>query len=798
MQYGHFDDKNREYVVDRPDTPRSWTNYSGSRNYGAIVTNNAGGYSFYRSSAIGRFLRLRFNAVPMDQPGRYFYLRDRDSADYWSASWQPVGKPLEQYRSACRFGTSYTIIESEYDGIASESTYFVPLEQSFEYWRLKLTNRGDKQRSLSVFTFCEFASEWNIFQDGFNLQYSAYCVRAEMLDGIIRCASLNNVAPDPDNFKNGDQGRWCWMALVGADIAGYELDREKFLGPYRSYDKPLTVERGECGGSQAYGDNACGCMQVNIDLGPGESRELLVLLGVGKAEEEGRRTVAQFGNLARAADELTALKQDWHSRLGAVEVQTPDADFDHMINVWNPYNSLITFYWSRAASLVYTGDSRDGFGYRDTVQDCLGALPLVADEVRERLELMITGQNSTGGAMPEVKPYAHRPGHMPTTADNHYRSDDCLWLFNAVPAYVAETGDIGFYDKVLPYCDRGEASVLGHLRRALEFNLEHTGAHGLPCGMVADWNDCLKLGFKGESVFVAMQLRYGLVVYEDICQRLERENEATWARQQLERFDRVLDEHAWDGAWYRRAFRENGEMLGSSGNEEGRVFLNPQSWAVIGGAADDTRARAALDAVDEHLATDYGVMVCTPPFVKADYHDVRAVLLNPGQKENAGIFSHPQGWIVMANTMVGNGDRAYRYYRAFMPSRQNDIAEIREVEPYVHCQSTDSVHSPRHGLSHVPWLSGTASWAYHTATNYILGIRPEMDGLTIDPCIPASWDGFTAQRSYRGKRVSVTVRNPRGVQKGVRSLTVNGEEVDGCTIPIEKLSDENEVVVIMG
>lgn len=798
MRYGYFDDVAREYVITRPDTPRSWSNYSGARTYGSIITNNAGGYSFYRSSAIGRFMRLRFNSVPLDQPGRYFYLRDRDTGDYWSASWQPVGKPLDTYKSTCRFGTGYTVISSDYSGIATESTYFVPLDQTFEYWVLKVVNGGDRPRNLDLFTFCEFASEWNIFQDGFNIQYSAYTAHAEYVDGLISCSSLRNVPQDLENFTNGDQGRFCWMGLSGADVTGYDLDRETFIGDYRSYHNPRAVETGECTGSTAYGDNACGGLKASLELKPGEARTVVVLMGVGKASVDGAQARKEYASSQRAMEELNKLRSHWHGFMGGIAVKTPDADFDHMVNVWNAYNSLITFNWSRAASLVYTGDSRDGFGYRDTVQDTLGVMPLIPVAARERLELMITGQNANGGAMPEVKPFAHTPGSMPSTPEDKFRSDDSLWLFDAVTAYVAETGDTAFYDNVLPYCDNGSATVLGHLRKAIEFNLERSGVHGLPCGLTADWNDCLKLGFKGESIFVAFQLRYGLSVYERVSTELNRASEAVWAREHLAELDKKLQDQAWDGKWFLRAFRENGQTLGSQNNDEGKIFLNAQSWAVISGAATPEQAQTAMDSVEEHLAGPFGILACAPPFVQADYHDVRAVLLNPGQKENGGIFSHPQGWAVIADCKLGNGDRAFRHYRAYMPSAYNDKAEIRLIEPFVHCQSTDSRYSPREGVSHIPWLSGTASWSYFTAVQYILGVRPEPKGLTIDPCVPADWQSFLVTRQFRGKSVAITVNNPKGVQKGVASMTVNGTAVKGTLLHEALLTDETTVVVTMG
>jgi cellobiose phosphorylase len=548
MQYGYFDDDAREYVITRPDTPRSWSNYLGSTEYGAIITNNAGGYSFFRSAAQGRFTRLRFNSVPVDQPGRYFYLRDNNDGDFWSTSWQPVGKPLDSFKSTCRHGTAYSVIESEYSNIKSEATYFVPLGQNFEYWRLKITNNDSKERDLSLFTYVEFANNWTVIQDLINLQFSQYIVKTDVTDNIIQCAVLGNLPADESDFQNNDQGRWSWLALSGADIAGYDTSRESFIGPYRTYANPIAVDNGECSASLAHGDNACGSFQANVLLQSGETREIVVMLGVGKAEEVGRAMVNEYSNPQRVEEELQKLKGSWHSKLGRLTVKTPDADFDHMINVWNAYNCLITFAWSRSASLVYNGE-RDGLGYRDTVQDILGVLPALQDQARERLELMLTGQLANGGAMPVVKPFAHAPGHEEEPPLEEYRSDDCLWLFNTVPAYVAETGDIGFYDKTLPYADSGEATVLGHLRRAIEFNLERSGAHGLPCGLSADWNDCLRLGYHGETVFVTFQLRLAMKVYGEISALLGPQRREAWANEQLRVLDAAIQQHTWDGEW---------------------------------------------------------------------------------------------------------------------------------------------------------------------------------------------------------------------------------------------------------
>jgi cellobiose phosphorylase len=782
MQYGHFDDANKEYVITRPDTPRSWSNYLGSTRYGAIISNNAAGYSFFRSAGLGRFMRLMLNAIPMDQPGRYFYLRDRVSGDYWSSSWQPVGKDLETYSSTCRHGTAYTVITSSYGGIETESTYFVPLGKDYECWMLKVTNASDAARKLSVFNFLEYTSNWAYQQDLNNLQYSQYIVKMDVVDGIIRHAVNDNLPPDPDDFTNNDQGRWTFMGLVGAEAAGFDTDREAFIGPYRSYGNPIVVEQGKCTGSLAHGDNACGSYQVDLDLEPGESRELMVVVGVGKAEQEGKEVLAEMDSLDKARDELEKVKLHWHGQIGNFVVDSPDSDLDSMVNVWNAYNCLITYAWSRAASLVYLGE-RDGFGYRDTVQDINAVLPVIPEEARDRIELMLTGQASTGGAMPVVRPYYHKPGQMPAPDESDYRSDDCMWLFNTVPGYVKETGDLSFYEEVLPFADVGQGTVLEHLRRAIEFNLARTGEHGLPCGLLADWNDCIEFGPKGESVFVALQLRLALATYHDISTRLAKADEAAWAREQLEDLDRKIHHFAWDGRWFRRGTKADGSLIGAEGDDEGFIFLNPQSWSVISGAADDEQAISAMDSVHEHLATEYGIMVCTPPFEKASVETIRAVLMNGGMKENGGIFSHTQGWAVMAEAMLGRGDRAYEYYRAYMPAAQNDRAEIREIEPYVHCQSTHSKFSRRFGASRIPWLSGTASWSYVAGTQYILGIKPDYEGLRVDPCIPSDWEGFSVRRKFRNAWYDITVRNPSGVCGGVRKMLVGGQEVEGNLIP---------------
>lgn len=797
MRYGYFDEANKEYVITRPDTPRAWSNYLGSRKYGGIITTGAGGYSFTRSPAEGRIIRHRYDAVPMDLPGRQFYLRDQETGDFWSAAWQATAKPLNAYATETRFGPGYAIIRSTYSGIETESTYFVPLGAEYEIWRLRVTNHSAAPRTLRVFAFCEFTTEWNLLNDLLNLQYTQYIARAEFAEGFIAASSCAHLPVDPENFANRDQARHWWMTLRGNPVSGFDGDREAFIGPYGSFHNPRAVVEGQCRNSLGFSDNICGALQTDVVLAPGETQEVRVLLGTGQAGQAGLRA-AEADSAETCAKLLEELRRHWHGLLATLQVQTPDPAFNAMVNTWGAYNALMTFEWSRSCSLVYTGDSRDGYGYRDTVQDCLGVTAMCPEEVRARLLLMLSAQDSTGGAQPEVRPWSHRPGAMPPTPAHHYRSDDCLWFFNVIPAYVAETGDTAFYEEIVPYADAGEATVMGHLRRALEFNLERRGANGLPCGLSADWNDCLKLGYRGESLFVAFQLRLGLTTYLGLAEEKNLPQEAAWARERLAELDDALAKIAWDGEWFRWAIAEDGTIFGTRDYPEGQVYLNTQAWAILSGAASPEQARQALQTVRDRLAGEWGVAMCAPPFVETPVHVMRAVLFNPGNKENGGIFSHTQSWAVLAELVAGDVEVAWRYYLSFLPAAQNDRADHREIEPYVHCQSTHSQFSRKTGVSRVPWLSGTASWAHYTATHHLLGLRPETDGFRLDPRIPAAWSGFTATRRFRGRTLHIEVKNPQHVNGGVFTVRVDGEELPGNFIPLERLKEDSHIVALLG
>lgn len=797
MQYGYFDDDAKEYVVTRPDTPSSWSNYLGSTEYGAVITNNAGGYGFYKSGAQGRFMRLRFNSVPMDQPGRYFYLRDMQSGDYWSASWQPVGKPLDSYKSECRHGTAYTKITSEYSGIESETKYYVPLGQTFEYWRLKLTNKSSSPRKIRAFTYCEFTNQWNTTQDQVNLQYSIFIVKGQKASSnMIQVISHENLYEQHKKNPAVTDYMSEWMALAGSPVTGFDTSRQSFIGTYGSYKEPAAVVEGCCYNSEAFGDNACGTLQTDIELAPGESKEILVMLGIGAAEEEGKKALAEFGTIERADIEFDKLVKNWHEKLGSFKAVTPDEDINHTVNVWGLYNCLITFAWSRAASLVYNGE-RDGLGYRDSVQDILGVSAAIPEQAEERLVRLLSGQFSNGGALPVIgKDFV--PGKQKMIDAGEFRSDDCQWFFNAVPCFVAETGKLDFYNRIVPYADQGEATVYGHLKQALLFNLERMGADGLPCGLLADWNDCLKLGYHGESLFVAFQLRLGLTTYADISERLNKSEEAAWALSEREKLDANIQKKCWDGKWFVWAIAEDGTVYGTHSIDEGQIYFNTQVWSVLSGAATPEQQKLCLESVKEKLATPYGLMLCAPPFVHADREIMSSVVFLPGIKENAGIFNHTQGWGVIAEIMNGNGDRAYEYCKAALPAAYNDRAEVRQSEPYVIGQTTYSTYSKRPGNTRVSWLSGAATWNYYSITQYMLGIRPQYDGLLIDPCVKHDWDSFSVERRWRNMNISIEVKNPSRVCRGIESLEVDGKKLDSALVPADLLHDGSRIVAVMG
>lgn len=804
MQYGYFDDKEREYVITCPDTPAPWVNYLGSPEYGAIISNNAGGYSFAKSGANGRILRYVFNQF--DEPGRYIYIRDNLSKDYWSASWQPVGKNLTRYKSECRHGMAYTKMRALYAGISSEVLYYVPLDAAHEVWVVAVRNDSDVVRELTVTGYAEFTNNPNYEQDQVNLQYSQFITRTEFEnDHILQLihGNLDAVSADGKEVDNKDVG-YRLFGLAGQRVSGYCGNKESFLGRYHGYGDPQGVTTGKLDGSMNYNENACGALSAVLVLNPGETAHLAFIVGA-KNREESRALMARYADPAAVCpEELAALKAHWHTKLENFQIHTPSAEMNSMINTWNAYNCFMTFTWSRAASLVYCG-LRNGYGYRDTVQDIQGVIHLAPEQAAEKIRFMLSAQVDNGGGLPLVK-FTHNPGHEDTPDDPSYvqetghpayRADDALWLFPTVYKYLAETGNLAFLDEVIPYANKGSATVYEHLQRAIDFSLEHLGPHGMPAGLYADWNDCLRLGAEGESSFVAFQLVLALRIQKQLAEEKGDAAAAEKLAKQLADFSALVEKLCWNEDRYIRGFTEKGEVIGRRTDPEANLWLNPQSWAVISGLADSEKAETILHTVHEGLNTEYGVMLMQPPYHAHAFDGALAVIYNAGVKENAGIFSQSQGWIILAEALCGHGNRAFSYYKANSPAEQNGCAEIRKLEPYCYGQFTEGKDSPHFGRSHVHWLTGTASTMMVGAVEGILGVRPDLHGLRLSPSIPTAWDGFTMEKSFRGKKLHITVQNPAHKESGFTSLMLNGAAMPDNYIPADKLAAENEIVLTM-
>ncbi len=801
MQYGYFDDQAREYVITRPDTPAPWANYLGSPEYGALISNNAGGYSFVKSGANGRILRYVFNQF--DQPGRYIYLRDNGSGDIWSASWQPVGQDLDTCQYQCRHGLGYTKLLADFDGIHSEAVYYVPLDAAHEVWALTVANRSEERRELTLTGYAEFTNNGNYEQDQVNLQYSQFITRTLYDGNRIRQQIHGNLdAQDGDVDAKIVVERF--LGLAGLPVSSWCGDKEAFLGPYRGYGNPIGVESGDLGGALNYNGNSCGALSAVIALEPGKSVTIAFLLGE-KPDEEGAALLERYHNPAAVCSrELDALAAFWQGKLSRFQVRTPCPEFDTMINIWNAYNSFITFTWSRAASFIYCG-LRNGYGYRDTVQDIQGVVHLDPEAAGEKLRFMLSAQVDHGGGLPLVK-FTHNPGHEDTPEDPSYvqetghpayRADDALWLFPTVYKYIAETGNAAFLDEVIPFANRDQGTVYEHLKRALDFSLKHLGPHGMPAGLHADWNDCLRLGANGESSFVAFQFYYAFTILRQFAVQKGDGEYLSWLEREQAALRKTLNDLCWDGDRYIRGFNEAGEVIGRHSAPEANLWLNPQSWAVISGLADEAQASLAMDNVYQRLNTGYGAILMDPPYHAHAFDGALAVIYNAGVKENAGVFSQSQGWLILAEALRGQGERAFTYFKENAPSMQNDRAEVRRIEPYCYGQFTEGPASPHAGRSHVHWLTGTASTVMVGCVEGILGIRPDLHGLKIAPSIPKDWKALEIWKEFRGRKLHILVENPDGKECGCTRLTVNGKTVPGNYVPEELLAAETEITLAL-
>jgi N,N'-diacetylchitobiose phosphorylase len=798
MRYGHFDTDANEYVIDRPDVPASWTNYIGVRDMCTVISHNAGGYSFYKSAEHHRITRFRQNGVPLDRPGHYVYIRDDETGEYWSISWQPVGLDLSKAKYECRHGMSYSRFRSSYRDIEAEQLLFIPLEDDVELWDVRLRNTGAAPRRLSIFGYVEFSFH-HIEIDNQNLQMSLYASGSSCEDGII----------EYDFFYEP----WTFHYFTAAtQPASYDCVRDAFLGAYRSEANPIAVERGRCSNSAELGGNHCGGLHVKVEIQPGAGERLLFLLGVGnrKAGREMRERYAAPGAVDAAFRDL---KGYWDRKRSVYQCSTPNEGMDTMLNAWTLLQAETCVVWSRFASFIEVG-GRTGLGFRDTSQDVMSVVHTNPTTCRRRILELLHGQVKAGYGLhlfdPEVfaprenrLPGVKLPTVVPTPSPSDIIhgiedvcSDDALWIVATICDYVKETGDLAFFDVVVPFADGGDGTVYEHMRRALDFSGAQVGPTGICKGLRADWNDCLNLG-GGESAMVSFMHHWALKAFVEAAERLGRTGDARTYAAMAERVRDACERELWDGEWYLRGITRKGKKIGSRENAEGKIFLESNSWAVLSDVASGERATRCLDAIHTHLFSKYGIHLLWPAFSAPDDDIGYVTRVYKGIKENGAIFSHPNPWAIVAECKHGRGTRAMEYYDSMLPFNQNDIIEIREAEPYSYCQFIMGRDHTAFGRARHPWLTGSGGWAYVAATRWILGIRPEYDGLMIDPCIPARWKGFEVVRQWRGATYRITVDNSRGVEKGVSAVTVNGTPAR-LPIPVQPAGSTVHILATMG
>lgn len=799
MQYGYFDIENREYVITRPDIPVSWTNYLGLEQMCTVISHNAGGYAFYRSAEHGRITRFRANAVPLDRPGHYVYIRDDDTGEYWSISWQPVGKDFADAQYTCRHGLSYSKFTCDYQDILAEQTLFIPLGDDVELWDICLFNRSPRERRLSVFAYVEFSLH-QVHLDHQDFQMGLYASGTSFQDNIIDYDFF--YAPGRHHFFTAD-------FLPDS----YDCTRDSFIGPYRTETNPLTVEQGQCSNSSQLGGNHCGALHKRLVLKPKQKSRCIFMLGVGAGQSRGREMRKKYAAHDEVDRAFVTLRQHWQDKRAALQCDTPDQGLNTMINTWTLYQAETCVTWSRFASFVEVG-GRTGLGYRDTAQDTLSVAHTHQTRVRQRLLELLQAQCAEGFGLHLFDPeqLADRQNEdrdiLPTVlmggsdSDLHSPgledvcSDDALWLVTAVCNYVKETGDIDFLEESVPFADQGQASIYEHIKRALDFSAQHIGPHGIAQGLRADWNDCINLR-GGESAMVSFIHYWALQAFVDMARFLGRSQDLHQYQEIAQNVKTACENTLWDGQWYLRGFTAQGRPIGTQADRQGKLFLNAQAWAVMSGLSTGAQARQCMDAVYEHLFSDYGLHLLWPAFDTPDGDIGFVTRVYPGIKENAAIFSHPNPWAVIAECMLGRGDRALAYYNAMLPCRQNDRIEIREAEPYSYCQFTMGRDHTRHGQARHPWLTGSAGWFYTAATQWVMGVRPSFQGLVIDPCIPEHWRGFTLTRQWRGATYHIQVHNPAGVCRGIAKITLNDQAIKG-PVPPQEGASVNTVEVTMG
>ena len=800
MRYGYFDDEHREYVITRPDTPLPWINYLGCQDYFGLISNTAGGYSFYRDARLRRLTRYRYNNAPLDSGGRYIYLRDNVTREFWSPTWQPTRQALEDY--TCRHGLGYSVIASTFQRIRSEIKYFVPLNENLEIWQVTLTNQRPQAARLSLFSAIEFCL-WDAQDDATNFQRNFNTGQVEVENGVIYHKT---------EYRER-RNHFAYFAC-SESLAGFDTQREAFLGAYRGWDNPVAVEHGESTNSIAFGWQPIGSHHIDLTLQTNESRQIVFILGYQenprdhKFDPPGSQTIdkrtvkpiiSHYSDLSSVSTAFAALGAHWDELLGRLQVDTPDVHTDRMVNLWNAYQCMVTFNLSRSASLYESGIGR-GMGFRDSNQDLLGFVHMVPPRAKERLLDVAATQLESGGAYHQYQPLTKRGNNDIGSNFN----DDPLWLILAVAAYIKETGDWTILDTCVPYDNRpgSEQPLFEHLQRSICYTLDRLGPHGLPLIGRADWNDCLNLncfsdtpgesfqtttskdGKIAESLMIAGLF---VVAAEELAAIAERHTgdgkTGVEYRAAAEKMSATVLQQGWDGDWFLRAYDDAGRKIGSHECNEGRIFVESQGWCVMAGIGiGDGRAERALTSVNQLLATPHGIILQQPAFSHYYLNLGEISTYPPGYKENAGIFCHTNPWIMIAETKLGHGDQAHDYYTRINPSARETISELHRCEPYVYAQMIAGRDAPTHGEAKNSWLTGTAAWNYVAITQWILGIRPIWDGLQIAPVIPASWRGFRARRVFRGVTYDITVT--RSGEGNAASLAVDGKPVTGTIVPL--------------
>ena len=808
MKFGHFDDDAREYVITTPRTPLPWINYLGSEAFFSLVSHTAGGYSFYKDAKLRRITRYRYNNVPADSNGRYYYIKE--GSTIWNPGWQPTQTELDFYE--CRHGLGYSIITGKKSGLAARLELFVPVGDNCEIDRLVLTNESDAPKSFTVFSYVEFCL-WNAVDDSTNFQRNFSTGEVEVEGSTIY--HKTEYRERRDHYA---------LYTVNTPIDGFDTSRDAFLGAWRSNSSPEAVEKGACTNSVAHGWAPVGVHQVNITLNPGESRSLIYMLGyIENPQEEkwaapgvinktrAHELMARYANDAQVDEALAKLHAHWNNLLSTYAVRSSDEKLDRMVNIWNQYQCMVTFNMSRSASYYESGTGR-GMGFRDSCQDLLGFVHLIPARARERILDIAATQFPDGSAYHQYQPLTKK-GNMDVGSGFN---DDPLWLIAAVYAYLGETGDMGILDEPVDFDNDHTLAqpLLEHLRRSFGYLTTHKGPHGLPLIGRADWNDCLNLncfsdtpgesfqttgpseGPVAESVFIAgMYVKYGNE-FAEILDATNHADEAAAVRDEVAKMEHAALTAGWDGKWFRRAY---GHVVGGQECEEGQIFIEPQGMCVMAGIGVNTgEAVTALQSVQTRLDTKYGIVLLQPAYTKYHLELGEISSYPPGYKENAGIFCHNNPWVSCAETVVGHGDRAFEIYKKTCPAYIEDISEIHRTEPYVYSQMVAGCDAATFGEAKNSWLTGTAAWTFVDVSQYILGIQPTLAGLKIDPCLPHEMDGFTLRRVWRGATYEITVDNTAHAEKGVASMTVNGQPVPTNTLSPAPAGTTVQVKVVMG